>query len=103
MSLYYLICVISFLTCLFLVVRHFILRRLSLPWQLFIKGLQTENSGNLEEATMVYESALVEVKKIKFHRFLQKKITEKLAILHTVITYQKDQHFIRENGSWLRE
>ena len=72
-----------------------------MPIQLFIKGLRTENSGNFDEATISYENALNEVKKIRFHHSLKNKIIEKLKVLRTIKTYKKDQNFVRENNSWL--
>jgi len=101
MPLYYVVYLIILLAAFFLFVRYIIQRKTSLPIQLFIKGLRTENSGNFEEATISYENALNEVKKIRFHHSLKNKIIEKLKVLRTVKRYEKDQNFIRENNSWL--
>ena len=101
MPLYYFVYLIILLAAFFWLVRYIIQRKTSLPIQLFIKGLRTENSGNFEEATISYENALNEVKKIRFHHSLKNKIIEKLKVLRTVKRYEKDQNFIRENNSWL--
>ena len=101
MSLYYFVYLIILLSAFFLLVRYIIQRKTSLPIQLFIKGVRTENSGNFDEATISYENALNEVKKIRFHHNLKNKIIEKLKVLRTVKRYEKDQNFIRENNSWL--
>ena len=101
MPLYYFVYLIILLAGFFLLVRYIIQRKTSLPIQLFIKGLRTENSGNFEEATISYENALNEVKKIRFHHSLKNKIIEKLKVLRTIKTYKKDQNFVRENNSWL--
>ena len=101
MPLYYFLYLIILLVAFFLLVRYIIQRRTSLPIQLFIKGLRTENSGNFDEAAISYENALNEVKKIRFHHSLKNKIIEKLKVLRTIKTYKKDQNFIRENNSWL--
>jgi len=101
MPLYYFVYLIILLAGFFLLVRYIIQRKTSLPIQLFIKGLRTENSGNFDEATISYENALNEVKKIRFHHSLKNKIIEKLKVLRTIKTYKKDQNFVRENNSWL--
>ena len=101
MPLYYFVYLIILLAAFFLLVRYIIQRKTSLPIQLFIKGLRTENSGNFDEATISYENALNEVKKIRFHHSLKNKIIEKLKVLRTIKRYKKDQNFIRENNSWL--
>jgi len=85
----------------FLLVRYIIQRKTSLPTQLYIKGLRTENSGNFDEAAISYENALCEVKKIRFHHNLKSKIIGRLKVLRTIKTYKRDQNFIRENNSWL--
>jgi len=84
-----------------MLVRYIIHRKTSLPIQLFIKGLRTENSGNYDEAAISYENALNEVKKSRFHDSFKNKIIEKLKVLRTIKAYKKDQNFIRENNSWL--
>ena len=101
MPFYYFVYLILLLGGLFLFVRYIIQRKTSLPTQLYIKGLRTENSGNFDEAVVSYENALYEVKKIRFHHNLENKIIEKLKVLRTMKTYKRDQNFIRENNSWL--
>lgn len=97
MSVYYFIYAIVSLILVVFLVRHFVTRRNSLPSRLFVQGLHAENNGNYEEAAMTYESALVEIKKARFNSVLQKKILEKLKVLHMVIAYQNDQSFTRTN------
>ena len=102
MPLYYFVYLIILLAAFFLLVRYIInQRKTSLPVQLFIKGLRTENSGNFDEAAISYENALCEVKKIRFHHNLKSKIIGRLKVLRTIKTYKRDQNFIRENNSWL--
>ncbi|HZF64091.1 MAG TPA: hypothetical protein VEZ55_06400 [Chitinophagaceae bacterium] len=86
---------------LFLIIRFFFLRSNFLPTKMFIQALKAENDGQFEEATVLYENALVEVKKIRFHLVLQKKIADKLKLLMTIKKYNSCQHFIRESNSWL--
>lgn len=101
MPFYFFLYLLVLIVFLFLLVRSFILKRHPLPFQLFAKGLQTENNGNFDEATIIYENALCEVKKIRFHHVLQEKIIEKLKLLSSIKKYNKEQNFIRENDSWL--
>jgi hypothetical protein len=101
MPFYFFLYLSILLGSLLLLCRFFILKRNPLSTQLFILALKAENNGHLEEATLLYENALVEVKKIRFHLFLKKRIIEKLKLLLTIKKYNKDQHFIRENNSWL--
>jgi len=97
----YFVYLIILLAAFFLLVRYIIHRKTSLPIQLFIKGLRTENSGNYDEAAISYENALNEVKKSRFHDSFKNKIIEKLKVLRTIKAYKKDQNFIRENNSWV--
>ncbi len=101
MPVYYFIYLIMLLAGFFFLVRYIIQKKNSLPTQLFFKGLRTENSGNFDEATISYENALKEVKKVRFQHSLKNKIIEKLKVLRTIETYKKDQNFIREDNSWL--
>jgi hypothetical protein len=66
-----------------------------------VKGMRAENSGLYEEAAVSYQNALNEIKKTRFHTSLEIKIREKLKLLHTIMTYKKDQDFIRKNNSWI--
>jgi hypothetical protein len=72
---------------IFLAIRSFVLRKKNISVELFYKALKNENSGHYEEALATYESALNEVKKIRFHSSLKNKIIEKLKIMHTYIDY----------------
>jgi hypothetical protein len=101
MQAYYFLYLLIFLGVLFLLVRHFLLRRTSLSTQLFVKGIRAENSGLYDEAATSYENALRTMKKNWFHRSFKIKITEKLKVLHTINTYKRDQGFIRKNNSWI--
>ena len=84
--------------CLLIVsffVRTLILKKKNKPVRLFAHALKNENSGHFEEAVITYEYALAEVKKIRFHRDLKRKIIQKLKVLHTIIEYNKNCHFTR--------
>ena len=76
-------------------VRFVILKKKNITVKLFSLALKNENNGRLEEAVTSYECALVEVKKIRFHSVLQKKITEKLKVLNTMIEYDRNCQFMR--------
>jgi hypothetical protein len=94
MSFYYISSLIV-LSIVILVIRSFVLRRKSVPVELFFKGLENENSGNYEEALISYESALNEVNKIRFHGSLKHKIIEKIKLLHTLIEFKNSFRFIK--------
>ncbi len=83
------------LSLILLSIRLFILWKKNIPVELFVKALRNENNGHFEEAVISYETALNEVKKIRFHGNLKNKIIEKLKLLHTVIEYKNNLHFIR--------
>lgn len=83
------------LSIIILLVYFFVLRKKNIPVGLFVEGIRNENNGHFEEAVISYETALNEVKKIRFHRTLKNKIVEKLKLLHTVIEYENNLHFIR--------
>jgi hypothetical protein len=72
-----------------------ILRRKNIPVELFVKALQNENSGDFEQALLAYESALSEVKKIRFHGYFKNKIIGKIKLLHTLIEYKSSFHIVR--------
>jgi hypothetical protein len=101
MPFYFFLYLSILLVILFLLARYFVLKRSPLSTQLFIQGLKAENNGRLEEASVLYENALVEVKKIRFHCIFRKKIVEKLKLLMMIKKNDNDQHFVRENNSWL--
>lgn len=96
---YYLMYLIIFLLVIFLIVRYIVLNKISPADELFRKGLKNENNGNYDEAIMVYEQALKEAERTKWHHGLKVKLIEKLNVLRTVSSYQKSQDFIRQNGS----
>ena len=95
MQFYYYIFVAIFLFIAILFVCHIILKRKNVPVRLFAEALKSENNGYLEEAVVTYKSALLEVKKIRFHSELKRKIIQKLKVLHTMIEYKKNSHFTR--------
>ena len=75
--------------------RFLILKKKNIPIRLFSLALKNENSGHLEEAIVNYESALLEVEKIRFHSELKKKIVEKLKVLKMMVEYDNNSHFTR--------
>jgi len=95
MPVHYYILAILVLSIAFLIIRSWVFQRKNIPVELFVKALQNENSGNFEQALISYESALEEVKKIRFHRNLKNKIIEKIKLLHTLIEYRNSFHLIR--------
>ena len=101
MQAYYFIYLFILLVILFLIARYLILKKKSLAVLYFIKAVKAENNGHYREAVIDYENALIEVKKTRFHKFLEIKIIEKLRVLRTLKVYDKDQSFVRENNSWL--
>ena len=101
MPAYYIQCVVLCLGALFLLVRYLLLRKTSLSSQWYIKGMRAENKGIYDDAAASYENALREMKRNRFNRSLEIKIREKLKVLHTVITYERDQHFVRQDNSWV--
>ena len=56
---------------------------------------RNENAGLFEAAIRDYESALIELKIIRFHHALKDKISDKIKLLHTVLDYHKNMQFIR--------
>ncbi|HEY6503725.1 MAG TPA: hypothetical protein VIZ28_07125 [Chitinophagaceae bacterium] len=95
MPLYYYFLLAMLLSGIIFLIRYFILRRKSIPAELFVTALRNENSGNFEAAVIVYESALDEAKKHRFNNGLQNKINRKLKLLHSVIEYEKNLRFTR--------
>src|SRR5690349_14808804 len=89
MSVYYYLLFIMLLMAMFILVRFYLLRKKSIPVQLFAKGLENENSGFFRDAVNSYETALIEVKKKKYHNSqLERKIVGKLKVLKTMIDYE---------------
>jgi hypothetical protein len=68
---------------------------------LFIKATKAENQENYQEAVNIYENALSEVKKTRFHRNLEIKIRAKLKLMQTIKIYKNDQAFVRKDNSWI--
>ena len=95
MPFYYYIFLVIVLSIVFLIIRSLVLRRKNIPVQLYVTALHNENNGNFEEALAAYESALNEVKKIRFHSRLKHKIIEKIKLLHTLIEHKNSFRFIR--------
>ena len=95
MPVYYYILVIIVVSIAILIIRSRVLQRKNIPVELFVKALQNENSGNFDQALISYESALMEVNKIRFHGNLKNKIIEKIKLLHTLIEYRNSFHLIR--------
>jgi len=83
------------LSVVVLLIYFFVLRKKNIPVELFVEALRDENNGYFEEAVVTYEIALNEVNKIRFHSTLKNKIIAKLKLLHTVIEYKDNLHFIR--------
>src|SRR6187549_4281866 len=75
------------------VISSIFLRKKNLPVELFTEGLKYENDGHFDEAIINYENALSEIKKNRFHRDLENRITQKLKVLYTISEYQKNIQF----------
>jgi hypothetical protein len=101
MANYYFIYLIIILGSSFLLVRYLILRKKSVAMLLFIDASKAENQGKYLQAVNTYETALCEVNKSKFHGHLKIIILEKLKVLQTVRTYERDQAFVRKDNSWI--
>jgi len=80
---------------MYVFIRNIYVWRNEFPTELFMKALKNENKGKFEEAVITYETALMEFNKSTFHREFKNKIMGKIKLLHTVIEYQKNTHFIR--------
>jgi hypothetical protein len=90
---YFFLLIVLFL--IILLIRFFVLRKKNISVELYIEALRNENNGHFEAAVITYETALNEVKKIRFHSSLKNKIIQKLKLLHTVVEYNNNLHFIR--------
>lgn len=95
MTTYYYIFSIILLTIIIILIRSFILRRKNIPVQLFNEALKNENSGYFEEAVITYETALNEIKKIRFHGTLKNKIIDKIKVLRTILEYNNNHRLAR--------
>ena len=83
------------LSIIILLIHFFVVRKKNIPVGLFVEGLRNENNGHFEAAIINYETALNELRKIRFHSTLKNKIIEKLKLLHTIIEYESNLDFIR--------
>jgi hypothetical protein len=95
MLFYYYFFPVIVLSVIIFLLRYLILRRKNIPAELFVAALRNENSGDYEGALIVYENALDEAKKSRFNNSLENKINGKLKLLHSIIEYKKNFHFIR--------
>jgi hypothetical protein len=86
------------LSIIILLIYFLVLRKKNIPVELFFEALRSENSGHFEQAVHTYEIALNEVNKIRFHGTLKNKIVAKLKLLHTIIEYNNNLHFIRQHN-----
>lgn len=93
MPFYYYLFLLILLSIIILVIRFFVLRKKNISVELYAEALKDENNGHFEAAVVTYESALNEVKKIRFHNDLKNKIIEKLKILHTSIEFTNNLRF----------
>jgi len=82
---------------IFAFIRSFILRKESVPVELFHEALRSENSGNFEAAVITYETALTEAEKTMFLTGLKQRISGKLKVLHTILDYRNSLRFIRQD------
>jgi hypothetical protein len=95
MPLYTYLFLLIALSLIILLIRFFILRKKNISVELYIEALRNENNGHFETAVITYETALNEVNKIRFHGTLKNKIIQKIKLLHTVVEYNNNLHFIR--------
>jgi hypothetical protein len=96
MLFYYYIYVLIGLTGIFLLIKFLVARKKDIPVEFFVAALKDENDGYYEEAVITYEKALTEAKKSRFHNMLKIKIIEKIKVLHTIIEYQNNNRFARQ-------
>lgn len=59
---------------IFILIRSYVLQRKNMPVELYISALKNENNGHFEQAVIIYENALSEVNKIRFHSSLKNKL-----------------------------
>jgi hypothetical protein len=60
------------------IISSLFLKKKDLPVELFVEGLRYENDGHFDEAIINYENALSEVKRTRFHRDLENRISKSL-------------------------
>lgn len=77
----------------FMGIRSFLFRKNNIP--ILKEARRNENAGLFEAAIRDYESALLELKMIRFHHTLKNMISDKIKLLHTVLDYHKNMQFIR--------
>ena len=73
MPVYYFLYLIILIVILLFLLRFSVLKSRPRLMQLYRNGLKAENNGHFDEATAIYENALFELKKIRFHHLLKKK------------------------------
>ena len=64
------------------------------PVALFTEALRNENNGHFEAAVLSYESALKQVKNVRYNTSFRNKIVEKIKILHTIIERKNNLRFL---------
>lgn len=85
--------VIMLLLIGFMAIRSFLFGKNNIP--ILQEARRNENAGLYEAAIRDYESALAELSMIRFHHVLRGRISDKIKLLHTILDYQKNIHFIR--------
>ena len=90
MPYYYLIIFILLFTATAFLTWYLFRRTKSNSEKIFKTALQEENSGEFASAILHYETALNEAEKNGFDDHLRSLIIEKLKVLHTITTYEKD-------------
>jgi hypothetical protein len=95
MTLYQLIPFIMIILLIIFIISSVLSKKNNLPVELFFEGLKLENNGHFEEAILNYEIALAEVKKSRNRSSLERKISEKLKVLHTIVEYRHSLEFTR--------
>jgi hypothetical protein len=68
-------------------------KKKSIPVNLYFEALRKENMGEFEVAERVYQSALEQVGKYRFHEDLKLKIEEKIRLMHTLMEYERNISF----------
>ena len=84
------------LIIIILAIRSYFLGRNNLSFKLFSEALRNENSGQFEEALIVYENALKVAGKTRHSgsKFRQA-IIDKIKVLNTAIDYRNNLQFSR--------
>jgi hypothetical protein len=92
MSSYYGFLLVIPAALLFLLVRYVLGKKESAAVMLFKAALKEENAGRFGAAIIQYELALQEAGKNGFDKSLILLINEKLKVLHTITTYEKEMN-----------